>query len=907
MAGHMLLETGRDALFLENISVERLPLVTIALALIAFVASRVDGGRGHRTVLCLLQGVAALGTIGLWALVTTGLIWVYYVLYVWAGVITTLIVVRFWLLLGDLFTIIEGKRSFAFIAMGGSVGALVGSGLATVLAPSLGGQGLLLAASASYALSTIGPLFVPAPSRGASPIAAATSERESVGRSLRVLIGDPYACRIAMIVVVAGMTLTLGDYLFKSVLAEEVAPGDLAVWLSRVYLGLNLLSIAILAFGVTPLVQRLGVDRSLALLPTLLAATAVGVLAGGALVATILLKLVDGTLRYSLHKTATELLYLPMSATLRGAVKSAIDVVAGTGAKALGSLIVLALVMMPEPRVAIAAAFGAMATVWIVLALRLRGAYLDVFRDTLSASAIETAIDHPELDLEGAGALIRALSDPDEERALAAMRLLAERGQHDLVPSLLLYHPSPRVVSQALDLFAAVQRDDLTHLLEHLTAHEDANVRAAAVRARWVLEHDLEGLRVLESSPCLAVRVSALAGRIAAGDVEPNEYRQLLDAALVYDESDARLAAAAAARLMYHPINREPLVQMARDEDEEVAREAIRAMRASGDDWFTPMLVDLLGERRIRNDVRRALIERGQPALAELASRLGCSDTPIAIQSHVPRTVARFAEPEAAQLLLEGLAKAESGLVRFKVLRGLEMKLRPRGGVGDDGRPPASGLDLGPLRREFDRTFDRSVELMRLEARLQRFQREDQGFATVGGELLVDLLRDKRSLATQRLFIMLGLLHPDEDFGAIRSGLGSARSAERASAQELLETLLAREVAQSLIELVGGGPVAASGGESERDARGAWRIDAYAELVAEIFDDDSEILRAVSLYHVGELDIEAVANAHAARRAVAPRPAGRGGTRPARGTEGGLRAVLEFLDQRVPGRRVAAR
>ena len=85
----------------------------------------------------------------------------------------------------------------------------------------------------------------------------------ALAESLRKVLGDPYACRVAALVVIGGVTLTLGDYLFKSVVAEEVAAADLATTLSRIYLGLNVLSIAMLGIGVTPIVRWLGVDRSL--------------------------------------------------------------------------------------------------------------------------------------------------------------------------------------------------------------------------------------------------------------------------------------------------------------------------------------------------------------------------------------------------------------------------------------------------------------------------------------------------------------------------------------------------------------------------------------------------------------------------------------------------------------------
>lgn len=888
MGGHMLLETARDALFLANVAVERLPLVTIGVALLALGLSRLDGGRGNRFALVAFQLAAALGTFALWGLVLATREWTFYALYLWSGIITSLVVVRFWLLLGDLFTIREGKRLFASIAMGGSIGALAGSGLAALLAPSIAGEGLLLAATALYAVSALGPtLLFPSP----DPRRHQTTVEEETGwsESLAALAQHPYAARIALLVVVGAMSLTLGDYLFKSVLTARVEADQLAVWLSQIYLGLNVLSIAMLAVGVTAIVRWLGVDRSLTVLPGLVGLAALGVLAGGGLVATIFLKLVDGTLRYSLHKTATELLYLPMSSALRSAVKTGIDVVGQTGGKAVGSLLILGLVLAPETEALVACAVVLSCGLWVALALRLRVAYLDVFRDTLNRGTIDTVLEHPELDLESAGSLIRALSDPDEHRSLAALRLLVERGQADLIPSLIVYHPSPQVVTAALDLFAAEERSDVLHLLAHLLDHEDPNVRAASVRATWALDRDDADLRALVDSPCLAIRVSAVAGLVARGEEGPELYRQVLDEVLAYHEPDPRRAAATAARLDYHTVCREALLRMASDPDHSVVREAMLAICASGDDWFVPHLVGLLGERRVREDVRRALLEQGERALSVLAEQLVDPRTPISVLRHIPRTVARFRNPAAARVLCESLASVDHGMVRFKLLRGLETLLLTRGRGRGIAPAFASIVDLKAIRRELDRTLERSRALLDLERDLVRWQVHRPGYATVGGQLLVDLLDDKRELATGRLFMMLGLMYPDEDFSVIHDALTGDDPAERGSAAELVETLLPREISTPLLRQM------QRRAELERRARAAekdWKDEeSYLDVLRRARRDASRSVRAVALYHAGELDIALETARDAGER-------GRGESLSA--LERGLAAVRDLFEGRPP-------
>ncbi len=861
MAAHTLMETGRDALFLTHIPVEHLPWVYIVVAFSAVVLSRLVGssrtGSSARGRLLLLQALATVSVFGFWtALGDTGP-WLYYALYVWSGVISGIVVVTFWMLLGDIFTITQGKRVFASIAFGGSFGALAGSGLANVLAPTLGADSLLLASAAFFGASLLGPISLgrgepqsrPPASASASASSmplqplAAVSFREGMSRTL----GSPYACRIAVLVALASATLTFSDYLFKSVLTEEVPVDQLSTWLARIYLGLNLASIAMLAIGVTPLVRRMGVDRSLAVLPALIGIATLGVFAGMAFVGVIVLKASDGMLRYSLHKTASELLFLPMESSLRSAVKGVIDLVGDSTAKALASIAILGLVRLPESRAGIGAGLLLLSGIWTVSALRLRRSYLDVFRRTLQDRSIDTRIEFPELDIDSVESLIQALSDPDERVVIAAMDLLTEQDRCALIPSLILYHPSPKVVERAIDIFAQGRHTHVLDFRERLIEHEDPAVRAAIVRAAALLSPDRARLETLAHSTCPCVRISAVGGLIANDWIEPEKALVELENAVRHREPDTRMAVANAAKLQYSTLYREPLCKLARDSDRDVARESVRAMRKSEDPWFSEPLIGLLDDRRIRDEVRAALLERGEPALSSLARALESPETPAAVRRHLPRTISRFETTRAIEILLHGLRHVPSGVVRYKILRGLQPLLQ-----GPLGR----SFDPAPLMAELEETIERTLFLLHHEAELARGQREHGERMTSGGQLLVDLLKDKRKLATGRIFLLLSLLHPAEDFRVIERGIRSDRPVERASGTELLEHLLPREASTRLLGILAPGSaldrlqVAGSPLASERIE--------YLEAVEELARDKSQAVRAFALYHAGEIEFERI-------------------------------------------------
>jgi hypothetical protein len=221
---------------------------------------------------------------------------------------------------------------------------------------------------------------------------------------------------------------------------------------------------------------------------------------------------------------------------------------------------------------------------------------------------------------------------------------------------------------------------------------------------------------------------------------------------------------------------------------------------------------------------------------------------------HVPRTIALFGSPAAARVLVDSLSQVESGMVRFKLLRGLETLLREqRQRAGLRGAALAMSIDQRRIRAELDRTLARSLDLLETELLFATTQQRAARFATLGGELVVDLLRDKRELATGRLFMLLGLLHPDEDFRSIQDALRGDDDKARASAQELVETILARDVASQMLRLARGlrNGIRPRAPEEEAESQ----VARYETAIRSLLIDDSRSVRAVALYHAGEIGI----------------------------------------------------
>ena len=82
-------------------------------------------------------------------------IWAGRVFFVWTSVFNLFVVSIFWSLMADLFRPAQAKRLFGFVAVGGTIGAVVGSSVTVFLAARLGPTNLLLVSAAILGLAML--------------------------------------------------------------------------------------------------------------------------------------------------------------------------------------------------------------------------------------------------------------------------------------------------------------------------------------------------------------------------------------------------------------------------------------------------------------------------------------------------------------------------------------------------------------------------------------------------------------------------------------------------------------------------------------------------------------------------------------------------------------------------------
>ncbi len=784
VAAHAVLETARDTLFLADLPASRLPWAYLGIATFAFgvswLGARVPSSR-RALVVTLLVGAA--GTACLWELVAAARAWSLMTLYVWTGLLASTVVSAFWIQLGTQVDVGQARRAYALIAAGGMLGATLGSLLAAGALTLIEPRELLLLASVLFAVAAGVAAFATPPRAAPEPSEPAAPEEPAP--PFATVWADPYLKRLLLLAVI-GPVVAMGiDFVWKTVVSHEVPRAELGHFFSRFNTVVNACALAFQVILAPRLLQHIGVVRNLCLLPACLGVVAAGVAGGPGLAGAAVLRGTDGVLRHSLHRAATEILFLPMTAATRRALRGLAESLGQRGGQVLGSgAILLAMLLGATPR-QLAGGVAVLCAVWLFSYLRLHAHYVERFRSQLGVlnAAPDAAV--PELDLRSLETLVATLSAENDQEVLAALDLLETYGRTRLVSPLVLYHPSPAVVLRALALFDGAQRADVVAIRHRLLEHAEPTVRAATLRGVVTTENGPETIRrVLRSDPSPLVRSTALVLWLGLADTPDRDLREAVSDAMALADTDAQLAVARALGQLPPRAVRPVAEALLERATPAVRREVARVLATEPDDGRIELLTRLLAMPECRPYARSGLRTLGAPALEHLATALADPSTPGPVRRHLPRSISVFASVRAAEILVTQLARERGGgRVAYKILRGLG-RMRTN--------DPTLAMDVDALMVVAERILGRMVELTayRVAWDLRR-ELPDVARHEPGEDLAVALLDEEEQRALERVCRVLQVLEPAENFATIYAALSADSPVVRAEARELIGHVLA--------------------------------------------------------------------------------------------------------------------
>jgi AAA family ATP:ADP antiporter len=277
------------------------------------------------------------------------------VFYVWLGMFSVMVVATFWSFANDIYTPEQGKRLFAIVAFGGSLGSIAGAFLPDRLGALLGTYELFLVAAGILAVAILIFRVVNAREMRESDPSGKVSlvKSEAVTPLQRhggftIVLSDRYLRLIAILVFVSTVVNTTGEYVVgkmveqkaKQEAATMVAPAGAKAdpaaikereraYVRRFYSNyfgvVNLASAILQAFAVSRVIKLVGIGRGLLVMPIVVLMGWLAFVAFATIGTIRITKTVENSIDYSLQNTLKQALYLPTSRESKYTAKAAID------------------------------------------------------------------------------------------------------------------------------------------------------------------------------------------------------------------------------------------------------------------------------------------------------------------------------------------------------------------------------------------------------------------------------------------------------------------------------------------------------------------------------------------------------------------------------------------------------
>ena len=199
-------------------------------------------------------------------------VWTGRAFYVWVSVFNLFNTAIFWALMTDLFTVEQGKRLYGFIAVGGSLGAILGAYITKNLIRDMGPANLVAISAALFAIVCILVRFFPSSFTGKTE--SEPKAEEAIGGTIwsgiTHIARSPYLFGLAAAIMLYTSTSTWA-YFQQSTLAGAVlkTSADRTVFLSGLEIWVNTLTVLIQIFLTGRLLKWFGVAFTLTALPVL--------------------------------------------------------------------------------------------------------------------------------------------------------------------------------------------------------------------------------------------------------------------------------------------------------------------------------------------------------------------------------------------------------------------------------------------------------------------------------------------------------------------------------------------------------------------------------------------------------------------------------------------------------------
>lgn len=808
-----LLKPVRDSLFLVEQGAQQLPFVFIFTA-IAVIPISMGYSRFSNSVPLgwVIHGVTlflAANLLLIWWLLRIDSPVLYYIFYIWVSIYSILITSQFWLLANALFNPIQAKRIFTLLSLAAISGSIAGGEITGFLIDTLeiSPPNLLLIGG----IILLGTVFlvqtIRSEANGSSMDKDSITEyQESGERGLGAfLFKDIIRSRHLMLIIgiigISVIATTMIDYQFKTIAsAVYTTDNSLTTFMGRFYGRVSILALLLQLFLSSKFIDRKGVGGAVTMLPSILLLGSAGLFIWPGLIAAVLVRGADQSLKHSLDRTGRELLFVPVELNLKKRTKVFIDLFVDNGAQGLaGALLLLLTYQLSLSVQYLSLIVMGLLICWIILAVWVHRSYINEFRESLEKQVNDPS--HKKKQLEGkwsAKEMLQRLQSQNESTVLVALKRLETQYELEEIPlrnlERLLGHPNPTIRKRCLRLFRIREIDGYIQEIARLLEEPDVEVRLEAARYIYHFydseKYEVDWQEILKDGlnhQDIKIRTATLG--LIAKDGGQHERAlittEFLEEALSYEgegSEELKVEVARALGVVYNQSRRHILRALLKDPSPEVVRRAILSAGQVGDRIFIHVLLDYLNSNKHKKTAQRGLAMFGRRIFGTLFDYLADDEVELEKRLQIPPILYYNASQVALDVLQLGLDESVVP-VRHQIIKA-----------------------LNKIRQEIDApTFNKEKLRQCVYQEARRYALLRQAYAVLehpdGSGDLVKVMDEEIGKSFENIFRLLGLIYDADDIYNVYKGIRSDKETLISESIEFLDNLIDWEEKKYLMPL----------------------------------------------------------------------------------------------------------
>ena len=817
-----------NAVFLSELTADALPLGYVLTAIMAVIGSYFYDKVLEKNPLnkviegTIIGSVISLIIFGLALFFNISGGYLLYIPYVWVAIFGLLTASQFWILANLVYNVREAKRIFGFIGAGAIAGGIFGGYLTSILTTFLKTEALLFIAALllSFCLPITKYIWrTEVVKLNTFQVSLrSTPKGESPFRLIK------QSKLLSLIAIVFGLSVLVAklidyqysDYASRLIENQEELTSFFGFWFST----LSVISLLVQLFLTKRIVGTFGVGKSLIWLPT-------GVLIGSIILlflpqiwVIIVIKIIDGSLKQSVNKAATELLSIPIPIETKKKTKTFTDVVVDSIATGLAGFILIFFVNgLDISSTYISLIIIALISVWLYFIYHLRIAYIVSFKNLLDPTLVKKEkIIKKEINVTSIiGSVNRVLNGGTEGQILHMLQKTLEAKDERFFTAIkaLLIHESPKVRALAIENLYFLKSENLCFQIETMVNDRDQQVTTAAFR--YLLKKydnntiDLFNKYLNRKDDTIAnAALIGLSLELRNHSLLQNKFdlEKRIQLALQQSEElvseeqktykiQAILEAIGNARIenFYHILN-----QQLQSKNVTIQNTAILSSAKTLDQQFIPVIIDFLSKKDTRKTAIEALFSYGEPINDILVKKVKEESIALDDAVHAIAVIEKFASQKAISALKKLTDETEHSvkIEAIEALKRLKWKY-----------PNLYIKDRFIVDKILDEChlYQNTLSVIHSQIIIQYKQKDN---STKNLEIiearngLLQLLEQRLDRQLQRIFRFLGIKYPPNDVDPILNIILTGKEEQRIHAIEFLDNILDTQLKKELIPIAEG-------------------------------------------------------------------------------------------------------